>query len=114
MLTHSLILALVTQLATIEGQVRDARTHNAISLASVEVWSLQTPVDQHYTDRDGRFLIAHLTEGHYTISVSHSGYKPSQVQIDAIATALPLMIEMVRKETSPTDARPTISVREYL
>jgi tetratricopeptide (TPR) repeat protein len=114
MLVHSLIFTMVTQFGSIDGQVRDARTHMPIILAKVELSTLRTPVDLQLTGSDGRFRFVNLPEGNYSISVSYSGYQPVHVEIDMPMSAFPIMIDIVRRETSPTNIQPTISLREYL
>jgi len=114
MVTHSLIFAVLAQFVAISGQVRDARTHGAIGMASVELWNSQTPVDQQYTDGDGRFRFVLSGAGRYTIAVDYLGYDRNQVPIDMSAAAFPIVIELVRKKNSMTKLRPEISVREFL
>ena len=109
MLVHSLIFTMVTQFGAIEGQVRDARTHMPITLAKVELWALQTPMDRQYTDNDGRFHFANLANDAYSISVSYSGYQPANVELSMPLSAFPIVIDIVRNETSPT-TQPAISL----
>src|SRR5215813_5491150 len=113
MLVHSLIFTMLTQFGAIEGQVRDARTHMPITLAKVELWTLQRPVDLQHTNADGRFQFVNLGEGDYSISVSYSGYQPAYVDI-SMPLGLPVVIEIVRRETSPTNIQRSTSLREYL
>jgi tetratricopeptide (TPR) repeat protein len=113
MLVHSLIFTMLTQFGAIEGQVRDARTHMPITLAKVELWTLQTPVNLQHTNSDGRFHFVNLADGDYSISVSYSGYQPAYVDISMPLAGLPIVIDIVRRETSPT-IQPSISLREYL
>ena len=114
MLVHSLIFTMLTQFGAIEGQVRDARTHMPITLAKVELWTSQTPVNLQHTNADGRFQFANLPEGDYSISVSYSGYQPAYVDVSMPMAALPVVVDIVRRETSPTNIQPSISLREYL
>jgi tetratricopeptide (TPR) repeat protein len=105
---------MLTQFGAIEGQVRDARTHMPITLAKVELWTLQTPVNLQHTNSDGRFQFVNLADGDYSISVSYSGYQPAYVDISMPLAGLPIVIDIVRRETSPTNIQPSISLREYL
>jgi tetratricopeptide (TPR) repeat protein len=114
MLVQSLIFTMLTQFGAIEGQVRDARTHMPITLAKVELWTLQTPVNLQHTNSDGRFQFVNLADGDYSISVSYSGYQPAYVDISMPLAGLPIVIDIVRRETSPTNIQPSISLREYL
>jgi tetratricopeptide (TPR) repeat protein len=111
MVTHSLIFAMFVQFGGLSGQVRDARTHGAIRMASVELWNSQAPVDRTYTDLDGGFRFAVLGTGHFTVVVNYPEYETSYVQIDA--PMAPIMIELVRKQSSATNLRPSVSVREF-
>jgi tetratricopeptide (TPR) repeat protein len=114
MLVHSLIFTMLTQFGAIEGQVRDARTHMPITLAKVELWTSQMPVNLQHTNADGRFQFASLADGDYSISVNYFGYQPAYVDISMPLAALPIVIDIVRRETSPTTIQPSISLREYL
>ena len=114
MLAHSLIFTMLTQFGVIEGQVRDARTHAPIAQARVELWTLQTPLDQQHTNSDGRFFFANLSGSDYSIWVSYAGYQATHVEISTPLFAFPMVIEIARKEASSTNVQPSISLREYL
>jgi len=114
MLTQILILALAAESSAIEGYVRDARTHNGVPLASVELWRAETPIQQRYTDSSGHFYLGIADGRGYRLSVEASGYEPSRVNVDPDETALSLSIELVRKKVTAADGRPVISLREYL
>ena len=114
MLTHTLILALLTQFAAIEGQVRDARSYAAIPAAKVELWQGETPIDQTYTDDFGRFHFGHIAGGRFRISAAYSGYDSSFVEIDAAVAARPVIVELARTRTPVTNGQPVVSLREYL
>jgi tetratricopeptide (TPR) repeat protein len=75
---------------------------------------LQTPVAQQHTNSDGRFHFVNLADVNYSISVSYSGYQPAYVENSLALGAFPIVIDIVRKETSQTKIQPAISLREYL
>jgi tetratricopeptide (TPR) repeat protein len=114
MLTQILILALAAESAAIEGYVRDTRTHNGIALASVELWRAETPIQQRYTDSNGRFNLGYAAGQGYALVVEASGYETSRVNIDQHETALSLSIELVRKKASDNNERRIISLHEYM
>src|SRR5258706_8509313 len=113
MFTPSLALVMLTQFGTIDGQIRDARTHLAIPLARVELLRAQTPIDLKITDSDGRFTFRYVAPGPYTIAVNHYDYRVSSVEIDAPAVAFPVFVDLVRKE-APSAKASVKSLREYL
>lgn len=114
MLTQILILALAAESSAIEGYVRDARTHNGVPLASVELWRAETPIQQRFTDSSGHFYLGNFDSRGYTLSVQASGYEPSRVNVDPQETGLSLSIELVRKNAPVADGGRVISLREYL
>src|SRR5256885_8574093 len=114
MLTHSLIIAVVTQFAAIEGQVVDARTHTAIPFARVELSHSKAPVDLQYSNDDGRFHFKRVVDGAYTISVHSTGYESSAVEVDSGAAVSSVIVELVRKRSSQTGVPAVVSVNEYL
>ena len=112
MFTHSLILAIAAQIASIEGQVVDAATHGSIPFARVELLFAQTPLDRQFTDKEGRFAFAKRAAGPYTVSVEYSGYETTSVVVDTLAAKFPVTIELVRKKAPPLSGPGLISVRE--
>ena len=113
MFTHSLIFAMTTQIAAIDGQVLDARTHAVIPFAAVEISGPFTSISREYTDRDGRFAFAALVPGRYVISVDCPGYEPMEFDTPAGVTSTAMTIELNRRKTPSTNIRPTVSVREF-
>src|SRR5262245_47714874 len=114
MLTQILILALAAESAAIEGYVRDARTHNGVPLASVELFRAQTPVQQRYTDSSGHFNLGYADGHGYTLLVEASGYEPSRLNVDPHQNAFSLSIELIRKKAPEVNERRVISLREYM
>lgn len=114
MFTHLLVLTMTAQFAAIEGQVRDARTHAPISLATVEIWRMQTPVGQQYTDIDGHFQFA-FADARYTLIVHHTGYEPALIEVEG-SRETPAIVDLVKKKTSSpnTSTSPVISLRQFM
>ena len=113
MLTPSLILTLITQLAPIEGQVRDARTHAPIRAARIELWHAQVPVALQYTDSDGGFRFSSIPAGNFMISVDHPEYDSSSVVMETPAPPL-VSIELVQKKPVEAGRGRVVTLREFL
>ena len=113
MLTPSLILTLITQVAAIEGQVRDAVTHAPIRTAKVELWHAQIPVARQYTDGDGGFRFSPIPAGNYMISVDHSEYDSSSLNVETPLTPR-INVELVRKKTADANRGRVVTLREFL
>jgi tetratricopeptide (TPR) repeat protein len=106
---------MLAQLSTIEGQVRDLHTHNAIPVARVELSRAQLPIDWQYSNSDGRFRFMHLAPAHYTVSVDYSAYETAVVEFDVPATLSPITIELARKPKAPAvEVTKIVPLREYL
>jgi len=115
MFTHILIVTLAAEFLSIDGRIRDAYTHNAISLASVELRREETPVDRQYSDTEGRFRFIDVVPGLYKISVEISGYEDSLVEVDLPQRAFSVSIDLVPKKTLATlDSSPVVSLHDYL
>src|SRR5438132_41284 len=84
MITHMMILTMLTQLSTIEGQVRDARTHAPMACAAVELLRERIPVDRALADRDGRFRFTNLIPDTYAVLVDCFGFETSVVAADLL------------------------------
>jgi len=113
MITQSLLLLMLAQMGTINGQVRDLRTHAAIPMARVELLRARTPVDVEITDNEGRFRFLFIAPGPYTISVNHADYQTSSIEVDAPAVAFPVFVELARNRVPTT--KPSVKpLREYL
>jgi Tfp pilus assembly protein PilF len=113
MFTPILLLTLAAPFGLLEGHVRDARTHNAIPLARVELLYAQTPVDLQYANMEGGFHFTLTGAGRYTLSAEYSGYERSVVEVDAAVTALPVSIELQPKKVRFKEAETVVSIREY-
>lgn len=105
---------MVTQFASIEGQVRDSRTHAPIPFARVELWQAQLPVDQQATDKEGRFRFAALAQTRFTILVDYPGFDSASVEFDARMTSSRVTIELTRRKEVSSRGSPVVSLREYL
>jgi tetratricopeptide (TPR) repeat protein len=114
MLTHSIVLAMVIQFSAIDGQVRDSQTRAAIPFAKVELSRAQVPIDQQYTDSDGRFRFVPIDPVRYTISVDYSGYDSAAIEFDASVTPSPISIELTRMKNRSTGMPPVVSLRHLI
>jgi tetratricopeptide (TPR) repeat protein len=114
MMTHLLAAVVAAQFAAIEGQVLDARTRVGITLATVELQLSQVPVDLRYTNAEGRFRVASLGYGRYTLKVTYPGYESAVIDLEPPVDGLPISVELTRRKTQALDVEPVISIREYL
>src|SRR5262245_10523683 len=114
MITQSIVFAFLMQIATVDGQVRDARTHVAIPFAKVEISAGQIPIEQQFTDGQGRFHFRYVSSGRYMISVVHSTYESTLVELDVPASTFPVIIELARRKTPAASGAPVISLRTLL
>jgi tetratricopeptide (TPR) repeat protein len=115
MITQSLIFAVVTQIAAIEGQVRDGRTYDSIPAARVELLRAQTPVAIRYTDAAGRFRFESVHgSGRYSISVASAGFEPAALEVDMFLDSGPIVVALFPKKVAPSRGRNVISIREYM
>jgi len=114
MIASFLIAAMLTQGPMITGQVRDARTHSTIPYAKVELSRGHIPVDQQYTDNDGRFGFEDVSPERYTISVSHAGYVSTAVDLFIQRTPSQIAIDLVESNASPVKGTAIVSARDYL
>ena len=111
MITDFIVLVMLAQASAIEGQVRDARTHNTIASVKVELSYEGIPLDTQYTGPDGRFRFASVIPYSYAISAVYDGYNPAAVELE-IPT--PVIIELTRTIKPSRNAPPVVSLREYM
>jgi tetratricopeptide (TPR) repeat protein len=95
MWTPILALALAAQISAIQGEVRDAQSHNVIPFARVTLSSARTTVDWRYADQNGRFYFAGLPDAtYYVLSVDHPSYNSVELDGSSLLAALPALIRM--------------------
>jgi tetratricopeptide (TPR) repeat protein len=114
MLTSFLMMTLLTQLVGIEGQVLIAGNRGPVRFARVELLRSTIPVDQQYTNFDGRFRFGFLPPGQYTVVVEYQGYDRAAQDVDVMTQSELVMIELRAPRTSSQRLAPTVSVDEYL
>ena len=107
-------MTLITQLVGIEGQVRIVGNRGPVRFARVELRRSTIPVDQQYTNTDGRFRFAFIPPGQYTLVVDYQGYERASVDVDVMTQSELVMIELRQPRTSPQRLAPTVSVDQYL
>src|SRR5262245_37976444 len=64
---------------SLEGRIRDSRTHAGLSFVKVELMYLEARVGFEYTDQDGRFSFGRLDARNYTILATLQGYEPLSI-----------------------------------
>ena len=114
MITQSIAIALLLQFAAVEGQVRDAVTNAAIPLARVELLNGQIPIEQQFTDGEGRFRFAHLNTGRYTISVTSPWYESALLELGLPFGSLPVTVELLHRKAKPEGPPRVMSLGDYL
>src|SRR5262249_10530526 len=114
MITNFMLLAMLTQVSTINGQLRDARTHETIASARVELLFDGSPVDLQYSDHDGRFAFVNVMARRYKVSAAFSGYDTAVADVDPLGSTW-LLIEINRTIKPATNDAPVVmSRRDYV
>jgi len=114
MITTFLLLTFLASGTEIEGQVRDARTHNVIPFASVELFRDNFPVNKQITDRDGRFRFEDSARGVYSVSVAHEDYDPIVLDVNwERAEGGVIQIELRRLPRPKTHTDSVLSARQF-
>jgi hypothetical protein len=109
MVTKILAIALAAQISALNGEIRDATSHNTIGSAVIELIRLDGTQETQLADGNGRFHFDSIEEGRY-LSVVHAGYKAATVPLDR-STVGRIEIELVRRK-EPREIPLTLSVRE--
>lgn len=115
MITQTLALTLLMQLARFDGQVRDARTHREIASAKIEASSAQLPMARGYSNDSGRFRFDNLPPGYYVVSVQSPGYDSAMIEVN-VPTTNPgsIIIELTRSKTQPENTAEVMPLNRYL
>lgn len=97
---------------TLEGHVRDSRTHGGLAFAKVELLDRGVPIDRGFTNKEGEFRFVNLISQSYTVSAASPGYADAAVDVD-MATRTRVDVEL-RRTTQPVQRTPpVVSLREY-
>src|SRR4030095_13128392 len=114
MITKFILMAMLAQVSTVNGQLRDAQTHATIASVKVQLLSEGTPVDLQYTDHDGRFGFVNVLPRRYRISAAHPDYDSVVNDVDLLDSSW-LVIEMKRTMKPAASNVPAIvSLNEYV
>src|SRR5579862_2950286 len=113
MITNLTIFVMMMQVASVDGQVRDAQTRKALAMVRVELLHQGVPNATEYTDPEGRFHFGNVFPGAYTISAAFMGYESKGVEFDSTMPG-PFEIELTRTAGHEHQGPPVISVREYM
>src|SRR5215831_603087 len=68
---------------TLEGHIRDSRTHIGLPEVKLELLHLGIRVGLQYSNSEGEFLFANLAPLDYTLSATLSGYDTVSIAVDA-------------------------------
>jgi hypothetical protein len=109
MITNILVIALMAQLAALNGEIRDAASHHTIASAVIELVRLDGTKETQYADGNGRFHFDSIEQGRY-LSIIHGGYETATVLLDR-TTAKRIEIELVRR-ASPRENPLSLSASE--
>jgi tetratricopeptide (TPR) repeat protein len=100
---------------TLEGRVRDSRTHMGLPYAKVELLCAGVRIGLNYTDIDGRFRFPNLEPRTCTVSVALAGYNSVSVAVDTSDERY-IELELMRPAINapPQPVSPQVSVQDYL
>jgi hypothetical protein len=70
----------LTEAATIEGRVIDARTRQAVTVFSID----STPPQKFIRDPEGKFTLTNIEAGTYVVNISADGYAPGAIAVPGI------------------------------
>lgn len=101
------------QIASVDGQVRDAQNRKALAMVRVELLHAGVPSATEYTDPEGRFHFGNVFPGSYTISAAFAGYATRGIDFDTTMSG-PFEIDLTRTVDHPQPGSSVISVREYM
>ena len=113
MITNVTMFSLLMQFASVDGHVRDARTHKPLQLVRIELSQLGAASNTQYTDLDGRFHFPSVMAGNYTITAVSIGYESRIVDL-SLQGGDSLEIELTPTAHHNQGVPPVVSVREYM
>ncbi len=113
MITNLTIFAMLMQVVSLEGRVRDAQTGKPLQLVRIQLLSRGTPTNLEYTDVEGRFRFADVVPGTYTVSAVSAGYEAKNIEWDVTIPG-PLEIELTRTAGRAHPSGSVVSIRDYL
>jgi hypothetical protein len=109
MFTNILVIALMAQVSALDGEIRDAASHNTIGSVLIELIRLDGTKETRFADGNGRFHFDSIEQGRY-LSIVHPGYEPARVPLDRTIVER-IEIELVRHK-EPREIPMAVSVRE--
>ena len=113
MIVNVFVFAVLMQVSTINGQVRDAQTHATIPSSKVELSNAGHTEDVQYSDADGRFYFPDVDSGVHTMSVTHAGYNTITIRLDKARALSRVEIELTPIVEAKTIGPAVISVQQY-
>ena len=100
---------------SLDGQIRDSRTHATLSFVKVELLYRGVRVGLEYTDQDGRFSFGIVEPGPYTISATLAGYSGVALAVDMISeSGHRIDLELNRPAAPVQRGAPVVSLSEYM
>jgi tetratricopeptide (TPR) repeat protein len=113
MLLMTAVAADFAEARSLEGQVRDSRTHAGLPFVKLELQNSSSRVGIEYSDNDGRFVFGNVAPGTYKLSATLQGYEGVAVAVDTTYQNR-VEVELTRPAPPVRPLLPTVSVREYL
>lgn len=103
---------MLPETATVEVNVTDKESGQAISNARVMLMSGQVVEADDHTDANGRVTFNNIYEGSYTLKATASGYHPGEIAISVTAPAVsyPIMLAPTPPEPIPWWVLPAVAV----
>ncbi len=108
---------MAAQVLVIQGEVRNARSHDVSPFAKVVLSSARTTVGTQYTDQHGRFRFPALPDdAYYLLSVDHPSYRTTELDGAAllVAPASALQIDLVPAKSEMPGSAAAVPVAELM